>query len=86
MNFVVLQIVRDSLPNSNSNLFGTFGASSHYGSTVNIDAYYGTKAHSQVKITCSDGVTVNFTFHVPSCYHIGETFSLGQIPQIVFSV
>lgn len=69
-------------------MFGpTFGSSNnHYGATVNIDSYYGMKAHSQIKITCNDAVNVTFTFHVPSCYHIGETFSLGQIPQIIFSV
>jgi len=79
----VLKIVRDTAPNNGPSIF-PFG--SHYGPNVNIDSYYGTKGHSQIKMTCLDGVVVNFTFMVPAVFHVGESFNVGQIPQIIFSV
>lgn len=74
-----LQIARDT----SSVPYGSLGFGGIGGYGNQIDAYYGTKPLSIVNAACNDGIKVNFAFlSLP----INESFTAGQIPQLIFSV
>jgi len=80
----VLKVVREtSLCGSAFPFTSSSNAHSGFSYGNQIDAYYGTKPLSTVYVPCTDGIKVNFTFPNAGA---GESFSTGQIPQIIFSI